>query len=165
MNKTIKRKTPHTNVHLRGFFRIQITEDGKIVGDSKWRENQVTNDGILNYLTTPLTGGTGKAVTHVALGTGAAPASNDTALSGEITHASNSRKAVSTSIVSSRTAQFTAAFNSSDSFVTASVNISNIGLFYTSTTAAGSIFAGNTYTSSSLATNQNVNATYQIRFS
>lgn len=155
----------HSPIKLQGFFRVQIEEDGRIVGDSGWKENQVTNDGILLYLATPLTGGAAYPVTHMALGTGTAPASNGTSLNGEITHATNSRKTVSTSIVSSRTAQFTAAFNSSDSFITASVNISNIGLFRTSTTAAGTILAGNTYTSSSLATNQNVNATYQIRFS
>lgn len=168
MAKSKSKTTAHSGVKLQGFFRINITEnrDGKevIVGDSGWRENQVTNDGILKYLTTPLTGGAANAVSHMALGTGGAPASNDTALSGEITHASNDRKAVSTSIVSSRTAQFTAAFNSADSFLTASANLSNIGLFATSTTAAGTILAGNTYTSSAVATNQNVNATYQIRF-
>ena len=156
--------TAHSGCKLQGFFRIQIEESGKIVGDSGWRENQVTNDGILKFLTTPLTGGAANAVSHMALGTGGAPASNDTSLSGELTHASNDRKAVSTSIVSSRTAQFTAAFNSADSFLTATANLSNIGLFATSTTAAGTILAGNTFTSSAVATNQNVNATYQIRF-
>jgi hypothetical protein len=43
----------------------------------------------------------------------------------------------------------------------------NVGLFNVSgpTTASGTLFAGNTYTSSSCATNQNVNATYDIIFS
>lgn len=155
---------------IRGLFRVNIVEDvngkEKIVGDSGWQENQVTNLGIQDFIVDNLIGNSGgKAVTHMALGTGGAPASNATALSGEITDAANSRKAVSTSIVSSRTAQFTAAFASSDSFVTASKNISNVGLFETSTTEGGTLFAGNTYTSSSLATNQNVNVTYQIRFS
>jgi len=155
---------------LKGFFRIQLTEakDGaeKIVGDSGWKQNQVTNLGIQDYLVDQLIGNTGgKAVTHMALGTGTAPGAAATTLDGEITHATDSRKAVSTSIVSSKTAQFTAAFNSADSFVTASVNISNVGLFETSTTSGGTIFAGNTYASSSLATNQNANVTYQIRFS
>lgn len=157
-------------IKLRGFFRVNIVEDRdgkeKIVGDSGWVENQVTNLGIQDFIVDHLIGNSGgKAVTHMALGTGGAPASNDTALAGEITQASNSRKSVSTSIVSSRTAQFTAAFNSVDSFVTGSLNISNVGLFETSTTQGGTLFAGNTYTSSSLATNQNVNVTYQIRFS
>lgn len=155
---------------LKGFFRVNITEDvngkQKIVGDSGWKENQVTNLGIQDYLVDALLGNAGnKAVSHMALGTGAAPASNATALLGEITHAADSRKSVTTSIVASRTAQFTAAFNSVDSFVTAALNISNVGLFETSTTEGGTVFAGNTYTSSSLATNQNVNVTYQIRFS
>lgn len=160
----------HDGIRLKGFFRLNITEDvngkEKIVGDSGWRENQVTNLGIQDYIVDNLLGNTGnKSVTHLTLGTGGAPASNATDLSGELTHASDMRKAVSTSIVASRTAQFTAAFASSDSFVTASVNISNIGLFETSTTEGGTVFAGNTYTSSALATNQNINASYQIRFS
>lgn len=160
-----KTKSPGSGIKVRGFFRLQITEGGKVVGDSGWQENQVTNAGITDYLVTPLMGGSGKTVSHMALGTGGAPASNDTTLSGELTHVSNARKTVSTSVVASRTAQFTAAFNSADSVITASVNISNIGLFHTSTTAAGTLFAGNTFASSSFATNQNVNATYQIRFS
>ena len=153
-------------IKLKGFFRVNILENDEIVGDSGWNENQVTNLGIQDYLVDAITGGGGaKAVSHMALGTGAAPASNATSLTGEITHAAGSRKAISSSIVDSRTAQFTAAFNSADSFVTASVDISNVGLFEISTTEGGTVFAGNTYTSSSLATNQNVNVTYQIRFS
>ena len=154
-------------IKLKGFFRLQITEKGKIVGDSGWKKNQVTNLGIQDYLVDNLIGDAGgKSVTHIALGTSTTvAASNATNLAGELTHASNARKAVSTSIVASRTAQFTAAFNSADSFVTASVNVANIGLFETSTTEGGTLFAGNTFASSSLATNQNINATYQIRFS
>lgn len=149
----------------RGFFRVQLEENGDVVGDSGWQENQVTNLGINQYLVNWLLGdtGNGKSVSHVALGTGGAPASDATSLSGEIDHAADSRKAVSTSVVSSRTAQFTAAFNSADSFLTASANISNVGLFNTSTTAAGTMFAGNTFASSAVATNQSVNVTYQIR--
>lgn len=160
-----------SGLKVAGVFRLEITEDlpgggKKVVGDSGWRKNQVVNDGIRDYLVDAILGNSPLgAVSHMALGTGGAPASNATSLSGEIEDAADSRKAVSTSIVSSRTAQFTAAFASSDSFVTESKNISNIGLFNTSTTSAGALFAGNTYSSSSLATNQNVNATYQIRFS
>ncbi|MFA5583305.1 MAG: hypothetical protein WDA09_03745, partial [Bacteriovoracaceae bacterium] len=85
---------------IRGFFRVQLTkeENGteKIVGDSGWRENQVTNLGIQDYIVDNLVGAAGgKSVTHMALGTGGAPASNATSLAGEITHAAGSRKAVS----------------------------------------------------------------------
>jgi hypothetical protein len=41
--------------------------------------------------------------------------------------------------------------------------LSNVGLFATSNTN-DTLFAGNTYASSSCNTNQNVNVTYQIRF-
>lgn len=155
------------NVGVRGFFRVQLSESGRgIVGDSGWVENQVTNEGIRDYLVSSLIGAAaGSVVTHMALGTGGAPAATDNIIAGELTHASDARKTVSTSIVSSKTAQFTAAFNSADSFVTATANISNVGLFRTSTTNTSSMFAGNTYASSSCATNQNVNVTYQIRFS
>lgn len=162
-----KAKKEHgDSVGVRGFFRVQISEDKGIVGDSGWRENQVTNDGINQYIVNWVIGDTAaaKSVTHMALGTGTAPASNGTSLNGEI--ATDSKRAtVSTSVVSSRTAQFTAAFNSANSWITASANISNVGLFNTSTTGGGTILAGNTFTSSAVATNQNVQVTYQLRFS
>ena len=162
MNKS---KSHSDGMKVRGFFRVQLTEDGKgVIGDSGWKKNQVTNDGIRQYIVGWLVSGTGKSVTHMALGTGGAPASNAAVLSGELFHKStnattNSRAAVSTSVVASGTAQFTAAFASANSFVTASAAISNIGLFetyLTSLTNAGTLFAGNTYASSTCATNQSV---------
>lgn len=161
-----KTKSHSDGMSVRGFFRVQLTEEGKgVVGDSGWQENQVTDLGIRQYVVDWLTSGAGKSVTHMALGTGAAPASNATSLSGEVTGSAGAgRQAVSSSIVASGTAQFTGAFASANSFVTATANISNIGLFNTSTVGGGTIFAGNTFASSSCATNQSVNATYQIRF-
>jgi len=162
-------------IKVRGFFRIHIVEDRdrrgrllkrpRVVGDSGWRENLVVNLGFDQFLCQTLGGMAGsKTISHMALGTGAAPAAADTSLSGEITHATNSRKTVTPTTIASKTLQLAATYASADSFITASANISNVGLFNTSTTSAGTIFAGNTYTSSALATNQNVNASYQIRF-
>ena len=160
-----KSKSHSDGMKVRGFFRVQITEDGKgVIGDSGWRENQVTNLGIRQYIVDWLCSGAGKSVTHMALGTGGAPASDATSITGELTHGANGRAAVSSSIVASGTAQFTAQFASSNSFVTASADISCIGLYNTSTTDGGTLFAGNTFASSTCATNQSVNATYQIRF-
>ena len=160
-----KTKGHSDGMKIQGFFRVQLTEDGKgVIGDSGWQKHQVTNLGINQYIVNWLTSGVGKSVTYMALGTGGAPASTDTTLSGELTHSTSGRAAVSSSIVASGTAQFTGAFASANSFVTATANISNIGLFNTSTTAVGTLFAGNTFASSSCATNQSVNATYQIRF-
>lgn len=164
----MKQSPTKDTIQVRGFFRVQITEgkkgNEKIVGDSGWCKNQVVNLGFQDYLCKGIAGASGaKTITHIALGTGGAPAASDTSLAGEIM-SSAQRKTASTSIISSKTIQFTAAFASSDSFLTAAANISNVGLFNTTSTNA-TLFAGNTYTSSACATNQNVNVTYQIRFS
>ncbi len=150
-------------IRARGFFRLQITEKGKVVGDTGWRKNQVTNDGIDQFLVRTLGSIAGsKTISHVALGTGGAPAATDTSLAGEIM-SSTQRLTVSPSVVASKTLQMTGAFLSANSFLSAAANLSNVGLFNSS--SGGTLFAGNTYTSSACATNQNVNVTYQIRFS
>lgn len=156
--------------NIKGFSRVQITEDvdgeEKIVGDSGWcGPNQITNLGFLNYLVKLLGASAGSVqVNYVALGTGSEPGATDTGLDGEIM-SSTQRKSVTFGSSGSTTAQFTATFASSDSFLVGGAsNLSNIGLF--NTTATGdTLFAGNTYASSSCNTNQNVNVTYQIRFS
>ena len=150
-------------IRMKGFYRVNIEENGTIEGDTGWKQNVVTNVGFLNYLVFLLGASAGsQRPGFVALGTGGAPATNATTLAGEVM-SSTERVAVTFGSVGSTTAQFTATFASSDSFVTVGFNISNIGLFASS--AENSLFAGNTYTSSALATNQNVNITYQIRFS
>lgn len=172
MSKT--KKGINDNAKMKGFFRVQITEDGKgVVGDSGWQENQIVDLGARDYLVKAMLGSAGNlAVTHMALGTGSVPGAAATTLDGENFHKStnsttNSRMAVTTSITASRTAVMTAAFASANSFVTATANISNVGLFnsyLTSLAAVGTLFAGNTYASSSCATNQAVNVTYNVQF-
>ena len=146
---------------IKGMFRIQLTEDGKLVGDSGWKQNQITNDGFNDYLCKALGAVSGsKQVSHLALGTGGVPAASDTTLAGEV----QKRQAVTAATSSSsKTIRFTGTFSSANSFVTATANLSNIGLFNSSST--GTLFAGNTFASSAVATNQNVNATYDIIFS
>jgi len=154
-----------TQVKIEGFSRVAIEENGKIVSDSGYHgPNQIVNEGFLNFLCHLLGASAGSSqIGFVALGTGGAPASDATTLPGEIM-ASTERVAPTYANVGSTTAQFTATFASSDSFLSADASLSNIGLFAASNTDA-TIFAGNTYTSSSCGTNQNVNVTYQIRFS
>lgn len=145
---------------VKGMFRVQITEDGRVVGNSGWKENQVTNLGFNQYLVSALGAIAGsKQVSHAALGTGGTPAASATTLAGEV----EKRQAVTAATSSSsKTVRFTGTFDSANSFVTNTQNISNIGLFNSSST--GTLFAGNTYTSSAAATNQNVNFTYDIIF-
>jgi hypothetical protein len=153
-----------TKIH--GCFRLQIVDpDGKVAGDSGWHKNQITNLGFNEYLVSALGAIAGsKQVTHMALGTGSAPGAAATSLNGELDR-TNSRQAITAATSSgSKTVRFTATFASGNSFVSATMNISNIGLFATSAATAGTLFAGNTFASSSCATNQNVNATYDIIF-
>jgi len=148
-------------IAVKGMYRVHITEDDQIIGDSGWQQNQVTNDGFLNYLAKLLGAIAGSSqIGYVGLGTGGAPATDATTLAGEV----DSRAAVTAASSSdSKAVQFTATFSSGDAFVSATQNLSNIGLF--ATDSGGTLFAGNTYASSSCATNQNVNVTYTISFS
>ena len=152
-------------IKIEGFSRVQIIDpNGKVKGDSGFvGPNQITNVGFLNYLCHLLGGSAGsRQVVYAALGTGGAPASNATTLPGEIT-SSTQRNTVEYANVGSTTAQFVVTFASSENFLAGQSTLNNIGLFVSS--AENSLFAGNTYDSSTCDTNQAVNCTYQIRFS
>lgn len=157
---------------IKGMFRLQIEDgpSGRIIGDTGWHENLVTNVGFLNVVNQLGTSLTGSKISHAAVGTGGAPVATDTTQAGEVsTNGSGSvvRAALTAATSStSKTLRNTATFSSANSFITASANISNIGLWQTSgpTTASGSLMAGNTYTSSACATNQNINITYDLVF-
>lgn len=154
-------------IPVKGCYRLHIVDpDGTIVGDSGWHENQVVNLGFNQYLALALMGNAGsKKVTHVALGTGTAPGAAATTLDGEITEVSSRAAVTTASSNTSKRARFTATFASASSFVSTTMTIKNIGLFNTSTRTTGTIFAGNTYATSTVATNQAVNVTYDIDFS
>ena len=152
-------ENPTDGVRVRGFFRVQIEdEEFGIIGDTGWRENQITNLGFLNIVNQLGTSLTGSKHSHLALGSGGAPASNATTLPGEV----EVRAALTAANSGSTALQMTATFASSASFVTNTQNISNIGVFGTNT--GGTLLSGNTYASSSCATNQAVNATYTWTF-
>lgn len=143
---------PVDGIKVRGFFRVNIVNgDGSLEGDSGYLPNLVTNDGKLGFLVKLLGAIAGSSqIGYMALGTGGAPIATDTTLAGE----QSVRTAVTAASNGSTSVQFTATFSSAGSFVTATKNLSNIGLFRTDT--GGTLFAGNTYASSSCATNQNV---------
>ena len=154
----------HDVAKLRGVFRVQILENGEVKGDSGWCENKITDTGDQHYLVENLYGGANsKRVTHLAIGTGTAPDATHTVLAGELSTGTAGRPAVNASVVASKTAQFTCQFGSATySSRGSSHAISNLGLFHSS--SGGTIFAGNTYTSSQWNTSQDVNATYQVQF-
>ena len=146
-----------------GFFRLQITEDknGKklVRGDSGWMKNMIPNAGAQQFIVEKMTGG-GSLVSYARLGSGGTVASNVTALTNEIADTDNFF-AVAGAVSASRTLRFTGSLASN---LLASTTIGNVGLFAVSTTGAGTMFAGNTFNSSTLATNQAVNLTYDIQF-
>jgi hypothetical protein len=123
----------------------------------------VTNDGKREYIVRALASSAGsKYLSYAALGEGSEPGAADTSLESEVTgsNANGNRDAMSMESSGSTALRCTGTFASGDSFVTATESISNIGLFQSST--GGTIFAGNTYASSTCATNQAVNYTYDI---
>jgi len=150
------------SIKIRGFAHLKIVDpDGRVVGDSGIVQNTITNLGKQHYLAELLGAIAGSsAVGYAALGTGSAPNVTHTTQDGELGEAV--RKAVSKSQNGSTSVVFYGTFASTDSFVTATRNLSNIGLWATNT--GGSIFAGASYTSSSCGTNQAVNYTYTITF-
>lgn len=149
-------------IKVHGFCRVQLNRNGKIEGDSGWVKNQITNEGFLNFLVKLIGASSGSSqIGFMAVGTGGAPASNATTLPNEVM-SSTKRKAVTFSNVASTTAQFTASWASND--ISAAYTINNVGLFAATTTNA-TLFAGQSYTSSQWNTDQDLNATYQIRFS
>lgn len=153
-----------------GFFRLKIGKpdaSGRVVsvdGDTGFHQNTVVNLGFQHYLVELLGGIAGSSqITYAALGTGTAPGAADTSLNGELTDAAGCRCAVTPSVVASKTLQ--CAFTLNSNIITAAHTLQNVGLFATSTTSAGSMFAATTYATSQLQTNQAVNGTYQVRFS
>ena len=144
-------------VGVRGFYRLQINnQDGRVAGDSGWRENTVVNLGFQDYLAATLGAVAGsKQITYAMLGSGTAPGATATALDGEYTDVATARCAVTPTTIASKTVQF--AFTLASSVYTAAKTIQNVGLInHSSTATAGTIFSGNTYTTSALATNQSV---------
>jgi hypothetical protein len=154
-------------IKVKGCMRLQIDEDGVIVGDSGWHKNIVTTGGFQNIQNLIGTSLTGTQWSHANVGTNAAPASNATALPSEVigTGGIVVRAAVTAATQAlSKTLRFTATLASSASFISdvAGETINNVGLFAHSTT--DNLQAGLSYAASTCATNQNVNITYDLVF-
>lgn len=159
----MKKQNSDAGIKVKGMFRIHLTENGKVVGNSGWQKNTITANGFNQYLVFALASSAGsKYVSHIALAGTSAIASTFTATSmtGELSKRTTVTAATSST---SKTARFTGSFASSASFNTsAGVTIGSVGLWNTS--SGGTMFAGNTFTSSTLGTNQSVVFTYDIIF-
>lgn len=145
-------------LRVKGFARLQIEQDGRIVGDSGWKKNTVVNLGFADYIVGAIGAIAGsKQVSYMAIGIGTAPGVTATSLDGE----TGARVTTSNTAVASKTLQTTAQFAGADMATTCTIQ--NVALVNSS--ADGTILCGTTYATSQWASNQNVNATYQLRFS
>jgi len=177
MARKKNREEPSSAVDVKGFFRLQIVDpDESVVGDSGWQKNTVTDVGLYQYLVKAIASQeTPVEVSHVALGSAtAAVSASASSLPGEwhssvsniwANASTNWRKTVQAD-TGSKSCTFLATFAASGwhTHTSAALQIANIGL-YNAATATGSLFAGNTFNSSGVASNQAVNVTYTINFS
>jgi hypothetical protein len=164
-------------VTVKGFFRLNIVEDDpvtgkkKIVGDSGWVKNQVTNLGISYYLCDVMGASSdSKLVNRMCIGnSNANPASNATVMGSEhsqLTDANSSRNRpqVTYAKSGSNTARFTATWYSSLGHVQTATTVNNLALI-NNTLSGGTILCGKTFSSSAWGTNQDIYATYDFGFS
>lgn len=153
-------------VNIKGFFRTQIVDKkGKIVGDSGWKKNTITVNGLAFCIGgLPLKHTGAYDAEFGAIGTGAAAVdSNATAVVGLLSADSDSYIALVTQAMSTSASGATARVTFQyDGSLGATGNIGNVGLFSAQT--VGGMVAGNTFNTSALATNQSVNVTYEFRF-
>ena len=160
-------------IPVHGRFRIQIGErvdrfgnknprgrGKRVVGDTGWVHNTITNEGKNFYLAAKVGSVTGsKTPTHFQVATqSTAVDATQTALVGE----TRIRKSLLASTLATGTLRMTASWSSTDN--TAAITIGSIGVYETSTFGGGTLGAGQTYTTSQWNSNQDLSATYEWRF-
>jgi len=147
-------------VAVRGFSRLQIVDKKtkKIVGDTGYLENTITNYGFANCIVASPIKATGSIqVLGMLLGSsGDAIATNATKLGASLSKYYST--VAKSSVVNSLTGLLTASFDGTLGAVT----LKEVGLLSVSN---GSLIAGNTFASSALASTQDVNVSYELRYS
>ena len=145
-------------IGVKGFARLQIMDkkSKKIVGDSGWFENQITNYGLNSCICAAPIGAASVQAAGLLLGSGTNPASDAVAL--PLSNTDYYSAFAQSSVISSLTARMTQSFDGTLGAAT----LANIGVFAAS---SGSLLAGKTFGSSALATTQSVNCTYEWRYS
>jgi len=155
-------KKKHDSIQLKGFFRAQIVDKKtkKIVGDSGWKQNVITDAGFESCIAALPFGGIADTQqgSYMILGDGTDPATNATALPGANTDLVSTFAA--TTVEASMTARATQVFEGSDSTMAA---LKNIGILLSATN--GSLLCGQSFLTSALSSDQQVNASYELRFS
>jgi hypothetical protein len=152
---------------IKGFFRGQIVDrTGRVYGDSDWVENVTTNVGVQNLGSSILgtDGGDSVVCARIATQTAAVNVTQVDLLGYE-----NSYQAPTTAATTgagAMTCQFTASFAGSDNSDTIAVGSAGLDIATpaNATQTTNSLVNAQTFTSSNMATNQDFNLTYQVRF-
>ncbi len=149
-------------IKVRGFFRGQLKDakTGKIMGDTGWRPNTLTNYGLNNACAGAAFGASGSQQVRSACLATQVTAVDATQIS--LVGVENQVEALTPSTVATGTARVTGSFagaNNSDT-----LTIGSIGL-HLSSNSATDLLSGQTFASSQMATNQNFDFTYEWRFS
>lgn len=146
-------------IKIKGMSRLQIVDEKtrRIVGDTGWRENQITNYGLNSCIVAAPIGAASVQAAGMIIGSGTVPASSATALDGSNTdqYSTFAQSAVQGSLSARMTQSF-------DGAASSMATLANVGILAAST---GSLIAGLTFASSSLGTDQDVNCTYEFQYS
>jgi hypothetical protein len=160
----MKGKRKGVKLAVRGFFRVNVVnkKTRRIVGDSGWIENQITNMGLESCLLGMPAGLGGDVLRWMGLGAGAgatAPASDATSLPGWISTDYTSTAGIA--VNASTQIRLTQTFD----FPTSQSSVANVGIHMSNNSTGGSLVAGETFNSSDVATDQDVNVTYDLNYS
>lgn len=160
---TKKQKINTSDVSVKGMFKLQILDKKtrKIVGDSGWCQNQVTAKGFNDMLAGCIIGQANSVQARSAVLATQSTAVNSTHIS--LAGTCLTAVSVSPSTVADGTARMTCSFDGAN-LTTATVTIGTIGLHFNSN-ITNSMLAGQTYATSQFTSDQDVNATYEIRLS
>ena len=163
---------PQAVIGLGGRFRVAIINpDGTVAGDSGWKKNVLTNVGVNDAILGRFMGLTASTqkIGYFALGKGQASitvstTSMDSQCAGgtmvAVTTATSGRTASS----DGATARYTATFTS-NAFA-ASTTVGQAGLHFTTSGASSTaLLCAATFASSTVATNQAINCSYDVVFS
>jgi hypothetical protein len=152
------KKREQDSITVKGFSRVQIVDKKtrKIIGDSGWGPNQVTNYGLNSCIVAAPVGAGSVQAAGFMLGSGTNPASDATALPNSNTDYYSAFG--QSTVIDSLTARMTQSFDGTLGAAT----LANIGIFAASD---GSLIAGKTFASSALSTDQDVNCSYELRYS
>lgn len=155
----MRTKRKPQNIRIGGFIRAQIVDKKtrRILGDSGWFKNQITNYGMANCFCAAPIGAASVQAAGLVLGSGTEPNATHTVLDG-----SNSDQYSAfgqSTVTNSVSARVTQSFDGGNSSM---ATVANVGVLAAST---GSLIAGGTFASSSFGTDQTLNISYQFNYS